>query len=129
MEWYPRQHRDPELGGELVRGTPHERAADHVLDHAEQRRLPVVGGTKCAAHRVARLGCRDGHGEHGGARGEQLGQLLEALHAGREIHEQLVESAPEIGRAHLWTPVTVKSRMPASAFKKTKVCAIPLSDM
>src|SRR5437867_11574121 len=35
MEWYPRQHRDPELGGELVRGTPHERAADHVLDHAE----------------------------------------------------------------------------------------------
>src|SRR6266566_190289 len=36
MEWYPRQHRYPELGGEIVRGTPHERAADHVLDHAEQ---------------------------------------------------------------------------------------------
>src|SRR2546426_6177891 len=69
MEWYPRQHRDPELGGELVRGISHERAADHVLDHAEQRRLPVVGGTKSAAHRVARLGCRDGHGEHGGGGG------------------------------------------------------------
>ena len=67
MEWDPRQHRDPELGGELVRGIPHERAVDHVLDHAEQRRLPVVGGTKCAAHRVARLGCRDGHCEHGGS--------------------------------------------------------------
>src|SRR2546422_10968193 len=94
MEWYPRQHRDPELGGELVRGIPHERATDHVLDHAEQRRLPLVGGTKCAAHRVARLRCRDGHGEHGGSGGHEGGQLLEALHTGRGIHEQLVEGAP-----------------------------------
>src|SRR6266566_4551920 len=28
------------------------------------------------------------------SRGQELGQLLEALHAGREIHEQLVERAP-----------------------------------
>src|SRR6266853_859287 len=94
MEWYSRQHRDPELGGALVRGTPHERAADHVLDHAEQRSLSVVGGTKCAAHRVPGLRGRDGHGEHGRWCGHELGQLLEALDAGREIYEQLVEGAP-----------------------------------
>src|SRR6267378_8622712 len=33
MEWYPRQHRDPELGGELVGGAPGERTAHHVLDY------------------------------------------------------------------------------------------------
>src|SRR2546427_7146007 len=29
-------------------------------------------------------------------------------------------SANEIGRAHVWTPVTVKSRMPSSSCKKKK---------
>src|SRR6266700_5031981 len=85
MEWYSRQDRDPELGGELVRGIPHERAADQVLDHAEQRGLPLDRGAKRPAHRVARFRGRYGHGEHGGWRGEELGELLEALHAGRQV--------------------------------------------
>src|SRR2546426_8450661 len=70
MEWYPRQHRDPELGGEVVRGAPGERAADHVLDHAEQRGFPLDRGTQRPAHRVARFRGRDGNGEHGGGGGE-----------------------------------------------------------
>src|SRR6266550_3720442 len=94
MEWYPRQHRDPELDGELVRGIPHERAADHVLDHAEQGGLPLDRGAERPAYRVPRLEGRNGHGEHGGCYRQQLTQLLEALHTGWEIHEQLVEGAP-----------------------------------
>ena len=31
-----------------------------------------------------------------------------------------IENSPEIGRAHVWTPVTPISRMPSSAWKKKK---------
>src|SRR6266508_3398664 len=94
MERYSRQHRDPELGGELVGGAPGERTADHVLYYAERGSLPVDGGAERPAYRVPRLEGRNGHGEHGGCYRQQLAELLEALHAGWEIHEQLVEGTP-----------------------------------
>src|SRR5439155_1611107 len=56
MEWYARQHRDPELGGELVRRASRERAADHVLDHAEQCGLPLDGAAERAAGGVRSAG-------------------------------------------------------------------------
>ena len=34
-------------------------------------------------------------------------------------HESVLEHN-QIGRAHVWTPVTIRSRMPSSAWKKKK---------
>src|SRR2546427_7881063 len=39
----------------------------------------------------------------------------------------LVVAVPQIGRGHVWNPVTVKNRMPSSACKKKKKQASTLS--
>ena len=47
----------------------------------------------------------------------QINDLLEK----RKTHAAKIEAKPlEIGRAHVWTPVTDVSRMPSSAWKKKK---------
>src|SRR2546430_9531841 len=51
-----------------------------------------------------------------------------AQHLVRLVREETqVVQAGQIGRAHVWTPVTVKYRMPASALKKKKQYTVLLT--
>src|SRR2546427_8700871 len=47
---------------------------------------------------------------------------------GVELERRRVADADEIGRAHVWNPVTVKNRMPSSACKKKKTIQAKTAD-
>src|SRR5437762_4762280 len=101
MERDARQYGDPELPSQCVAGVPRERPARHVLDDSEARRAALARRVQGAPHGILRLRGRNGDGDHGWRLGQELGELGEALHAGREIDEQHIQPAPRDVREKL----------------------------
>src|SRR6058998_507489 len=83
-----------EFACQAVARVARKRSARHVLDYAEAGRAAIVDRPERASHRVRGLRGRDGHHEHRRRRGQEIGELLEALDPGRQVHQQQVEGAP-----------------------------------
>jgi len=70
------------------------RVPAHVLDNAEHTQTDLAGTPNVTLHGTARFVARDGDDEDTGEPGDQLGEVLERVRAGREIGEKHVERAP-----------------------------------
>src|SRR5947209_8303018 len=87
MEGHPRQQGDGEFLSQALARVARKLGTHHVLHDAEQGRPAVSGGAHRATHRVTGFRCWDGHGEDRRRRGEEVAQLVEALHAGRQVEQ------------------------------------------
>src|SRR6266480_6170993 len=96
-----REQRDPDLSSQRIACVSRERAARHVLDDSEAPGAAVARRTQGAAHGILGLLGRNGDGDDRWRLGQQLGELGEALHPGRQIDEQQVQPAPRHVRQEL----------------------------